>query len=131
MVEAPAMTAEAVVQRALTGMSKRWMTDVMNQRKGLGQVFIQAKRGGRGAGDLRDLNGVSQTAAKVIGGAAGKDLRLSCEPPEGAGLHDALAVALKGRARGAEGRRIDARQEKIVRISGDRASMEIDCHSQI
>jgi hypothetical protein len=67
----------------------------------------------------------------VIGGAAGKHLRFSREPPEGAGLHDALAVTLKGRARGAERRRIDASQKKIVRVSGDCASMEIDCHSQL
>jgi hypothetical protein len=58
VVEASPMTSEAPVQSALTGVSKRRMTDVMNQRKRLGQVFIQAKRGGRSAGDLRDLNGV-------------------------------------------------------------------------
>jgi hypothetical protein len=64
----------------------------------------------------------------VVGGTTGKDLRLACEPPEGASLHDALAVTLKRRTRGAERRRIDAAQQEIVRISGDRASMEIDCH---
>jgi hypothetical protein len=106
------------------------MADVMHQRKRLGKIFVQAKSGGCGTGYLRDLNGVGETAAKVIRGAAGKYLRLACEPPEGAGLHDAFTVTLKGCARGAEGRGIDARQKNIVRISGDRAPMEIDCHSQ-
>ena len=67
----------------------------------------------------------------MVGGAAGKHLRLARQTAEGASLHDALAVALEGRARRAKGRRIDAGQKKIVRVSGDRASMEIDRHSQI
>ena len=107
------------------------MADVVNQRQRLRQIFVQAKRGRNGAGDLRDLNRVGQAAAKMIGGAAGKYLRLPRESPEGAGLHNALAITLKGRARRTDRRGIDAGQKEIVRISGDRASMEIDCHSQI
>jgi hypothetical protein len=131
VIEAPAMADEATIQSTLTSVPKRRMTDVMNKRERLGQVFIQAKRGGRSAGYLRYLDGMGQSAAKVIGGAAGEHLRLPGKPPEGTGLHDALTVTLKGRARGAERRRIDASQKKIVRIPGDCASMEIDCHSQI
>jgi hypothetical protein len=66
----------------------------------------------------------------MIGGPAGKYLRLPCEAPEGTGLHNALAIPLEGRTRGTNRRGIDASQKKIVRISGDRASIEIDCHSQ-
>ena len=128
MVEAPPMTLEAAVQCALAGMPKWRVADVVNQRKCLRQVFVQAKRGGGPTCDLRDLNRVSKATAKVIGGTTGKDLGLAREPPEGAGLHDALPVTLKGCARGTERRRIDAGQQEIVRISGDRASMEIDCH---
>ncbi len=131
VVEAAAMKAEAAVQRTLSSVTEGRMADVVNERKRLRQIFVQAKRGGGGAGDLSDFNGVGEAAAKVIGGAAGEHLRLPCEPAKGAGLHDALAIALEGRARGAEGRGIDAGQKEIVRISGDRASMEIDCHSQI
>jgi hypothetical protein len=107
------------------------MADVVNQRKRLREIFVEAKRGRDGAGDLCNLDGVGQPAAKVVGGAAGKDLGLPREAPEGARLYDALAIALEGRAGGADGRRIDASQKKIGRISGDRASMEIECHSQI
>jgi hypothetical protein len=74
---------------------------------------------------------VSQAAAKVIGGTASKYLRLARETPEGTGLHNAFAIPLEGRARGTEGRGIDAGQKEIVRISSDRAPMEIECHSQI
>ena len=131
VVEAPPMTAEAAVQCALTGMPEWRMADVVNKRKRLGQIFVQAKRGGNGPGNLCDLDGVGQAAAKMVGRPAGKYLRLARETPEGAGLHNALAVTLEGRTRGTVRRGIDAGQKEIVRISGDRASMEIDCHSQI
>jgi hypothetical protein len=131
VIEAPPVTLETAVQCALPGMPKGRMTDVVNQRKRLGQIFVQAKRGGNRPGDLRNLNRVGQAAAKVIGGAAGKHLRLPRKAPEGASLHDALAIPLKGRACRTDRRGIDASQKEIARISGDRASMEIDCHSQI
>ena len=99
VVEAATMPLEALVQRALAGVAKRRMADVVNQRQRLRQILVQAKRRGDGAGDLRDLNGVGQPAAKVVGGAAGKDLRLARQPAKGARLHDAFPVALKGRAR--------------------------------
>jgi hypothetical protein len=131
VVEATPMTLEAPIEGALTSMPKRWMADVVNQRKRLRQIFIQTERGGNGSGDLRNLDGVGQAAAKVIGGAAGKYLRLAREAPEGTGLHNAFAIPLKGCTRGTKGCGIDAAQKEIVLISGDRASMEIECHSQI
>jgi hypothetical protein len=131
VVEAPAMTLEAMVQCTLTGMPKWRVADVVNQSKRLRQIFIQSKRRGNGPGNLRNLNGVGQAAAKMIGGPAGKYLRLPGEAPEGTGLHDALAIPLERRTRRAERCGIDAGQKKIVRISGDRASMEIECHSQM
>jgi hypothetical protein len=131
VIEPSAMTGEAAIERALTGMSKGRMSDIMNQRKRLSQIFVQAKCGRSGAGDLRDLNGVRQAAAKVIGGTTGEDLRLPRQTSEGTSLHNPFAITLKRRARRAQGRREDAGQKKIVRVSRDRASMEIDCHSQI
>jgi len=103
----------------------------MNQRKRLRQIFVQAERGRNSPGDLRDLNGVGQAAAKVVGRPAGKHLRLPRETPEGTGLHNALAITLEGRTRGTQRCGIDAGQKEIVPVSCDRASMEIDCHSQI
>ena len=67
VVEAPPMTSEATIQRSLTRVSEGWMTDVVNQCKCLGEVFVQAESGCSGPGDLRDLNRVGQTAAKMIG----------------------------------------------------------------
>jgi hypothetical protein len=67
----------------------------------------------------------------MIGRATGKYLRLPRKATEGTGLHNALAIALERCTRGTQWRGINARQEEIVRLSRDRASMEIDCHSQI
>jgi hypothetical protein len=131
VVEAPPMADEALIERALAGMPEGWMADVVDQGKRLRQVFIQPKRRGGSASDLRNFNRVGQAAAKVVGGAAGKHLRLASQPPEGTGLHDAFAVALEGRTRGSTWRRVDASDKKVVRVSGDRASMEIDCHGQL
>src|SRR5438270_1989884 len=131
VVEAAAVALEAAVERALTGVSEGRMADVVNQRQGLGQIFVQAKCSGDGPGDLRNLDGVGQAAAKMIGRAAGKYLRLPRQAAEGTGLHNAFAIALKRRTHGTQRRGIDAGQKEIIRVSRDRASMEIDCHSQI
>ena len=103
MVEAPPMTSEATIQRSLPRVSEGWMTDVVNQCKRLREIFVQAKSGCSGPGDLRDLNRMGQTAAKMIGRPARKDLGLPRQPAKGAGLHDALTITLEGRARGARG----------------------------
>jgi hypothetical protein len=58
VVEATPMPGEAAVQCSLTSVPKGRMTDVVNQRKRLGQIFVQAKRCRNGPGDLCNLNGV-------------------------------------------------------------------------
>jgi len=128
VVEAAAVTAEAGIEGALAGVAKGGMADVVDQSQGLGEVFVEAECGGRSAGDLRDLDGVGEAAAEVVGGAAGEDLGFACKTTEGACLHNAFSITLKGRARGAKRRGIDAGQKRIVRVSCDRASMQIDWH---
>jgi hypothetical protein len=67
----------------------------------------------------------------VVRGATGENLRLPCQPTERARLHDTFPVTLERCARWAKRRGMDAGQQKIVRTSHDRASMEIDCHGQV
>jgi hypothetical protein len=131
VVEAPPMTLEAAIQCALTGVPKWRMADVVNQRKRLRQIFVQAKSRGNSPGDLRNLNRMSQSAAEVIGRPTGKYLRLPRKAPEGTSLHNTLAITLERRTHGTGGRGIDAGQKEIARISSDRASMKIECHSQV
>jgi hypothetical protein len=77
------------------GMAEGRMTNIMNQSQGLDQIDVQAKLSRDGSGDLRDLNGVSQTIAKVIRVAAGKDLGFCLKTAERSGVNDAIPVALK------------------------------------
>ena len=121
---------EALVEGAFAGVAEGGVADVVDQGEGLGEVLVEAEGGGDGAGDLGDLDGVGEAAAEVVGGAAGEDLGLAGEAAEGAGLDDALAVALEGGARGTKGRGIDAGEERIVRVSGDGASLQFVGHIQ-
>jgi hypothetical protein len=103
----------------------------VDEGKRLRKIFVQTKLAGGSACDLRNLDGVGQATAKVVGGAARKNLRLSSQAAEGTSLHNPLAITLEGRARRADRCRMDASQKKIAGISGDRAPMEIECHSQV
>src|SRR5271169_1017617 len=77
-------------------MTKRGMPNVMHQRQRLGQIDVQVERRRDGARNLGDLHGVSEAGAKVVGIAAGKDLRFIFQPAKGTGVDDAVTVTLEG-----------------------------------
>ena len=52
----------------------------------------------------------------MVGRARGEDLRLAGETAEGAGLDDAFAIALEGRAVRVRGGRVDALRERGVAV---------------
>jgi hypothetical protein len=74
---------------------------------------------------------MGEPAAEVVRRATGEHLRLTRKAPKSPGLHNALAVPLERSPRGPKRRRIHTSQKQIVRIGDDRASMKVDCHSQI
>jgi hypothetical protein len=110
VVETAAVAAEALVEGALSRVAEGRVAYVVDEGEGFGEVFVEAESGGGGAGDLSNLDGVGEAAAKVVGSPAGEDLGFAGEAAEGAGLHDALAVALEGCARGARRRGKDTLQ---------------------
>jgi len=71
---------------------------------------------------------VSEAAAEVVRSAAGKDLGLACEAAKGARLNNALAVPLKGVARGTFGRGKYPRDQLVLWILryGTRAQIPRD-----
>src|SRR5258708_15729473 len=83
------------VERFFSRVAKRRVAEVVNQRKRLRQIGVQAKLRGDGARDLRDLNGVSQPVAEMVGVTAGENLRLCFQAAKGAGMDDTVTVALK------------------------------------
>ncbi len=98
VIEAAAMAAKALVQRTLSGMTEGRVSYIVYKSERLGEILIKPKDSSGSAGDLRDLHRMRQAAAKVVGGAAGKYLRLARETAKGACLHNPLAVALKSGA---------------------------------
>ena len=67
VIETQAVLAQLVVERALSGMAKGRMPDIVRQRQRLGQVLIQPQRARHGPRNLRHFHGVGQAAAEVIG----------------------------------------------------------------
>ena len=100
MVEA-ADGLHGLVQRVLAGMAERRVAEVVGQREGLDQVFVQVERAGHRARDLRDLQAVRQPRAVMVALVVDEDLRLMDQPAERGRMDDAVAVALIDRARGA------------------------------
>ena len=113
-LEALGVVVEAAVgrhgrgQRPLAGMAERRMAEIVGQRQRLGEILVEAQQAGDGAGDLRHLQGVGEARAVVVALVEHEHLRLVGEAPEGGGMHDAVAVALEGRAHGAGGLGMDA-----------------------
>src|SRR5271165_6625803 len=100
VVKAEAVFPHGGVEGALSGMAKRRMADIVDQRQGFGQVLIQAQGTGRGARDRRDLESVGETAAEVVGVAVGENLGFASHAPERAGVSHASAIALESAAIG-------------------------------
>ena len=75
----------------------------MNERERFRKIFVEAERPRNSARDLRDFDGMRQAVAEVVREARGEDLRFRFQPPEGAGMDDAVAVAGVGVAVGVRG----------------------------
>src|SRR5260221_7825815 len=95
VIEGKPVLAHGGVERFFSRVAKRRVAEVVNQGERLRQIGVQAKLHGDGARDLRDLNGVSQPVAEMIGVAAGENLRLRFQAAKGAGMDDTVTVALK------------------------------------
>ena len=95
MIEALPKAAHLAVQLVFAGVRKRGMPDVVAEGERLGEVLIQLQSGGYGAGDLRNLDGVRQAVAEMVGDAGRKNLHLVFEAAEGPRVNDAVAIALE------------------------------------
>ena len=68
MLEA-AVVGHQCVERALAFVSKRRVAEVMRERNGFGEVFVEAKRACDVAGDSGDFHRVREPRAQVVAGA--------------------------------------------------------------
>jgi hypothetical protein len=131
VVEPAPMVAKASIERSLSGMAEGRMSDIVNQRQRLGQIFVQAKSHSAQPGNLRNLHRMGQPTAKVVRRPAGKDLRFAGKTTEGTSLHNPFPITLKWSPQGTNRRRIGALRQRIVRSLDDRIAMQFDRHGQV
>ena len=86
-------------QGVLAGVAARTVAAVVAEGDGLGEGDVEAQTAGDRGGDLGDLEGVGEPRALVVVGED-EHLGLAGEPSEGAGVQDAVAVALEAGAVG-------------------------------
>ena len=79
-------------------MAKRGVAEIVRQRQGLGEILVEPKGAGDGAGDLRDFKAMGQTGAVEIALVIDKNLGLVLEAAKRGRMDDAVTVALKRRA---------------------------------
>jgi hypothetical protein len=78
-----AMRAHAGVQRVLAGMAEGRVSEVVGQRNGFDQVFVEMQGARHAAGDLRDFDAVRQAGAEEVALVVDENLRLVFEPAKG------------------------------------------------
>ena len=98
MVEA-AVRSHEFIEHILAGVAKRRVAKIMRKRKRLGEIIVEAERAGKRARDLTHFERVGEPGAEMVALVRNEDLRLVGEPPEGRAMDDAVAIALKYRAR--------------------------------
>ena len=72
------------VQRFLAGMAEGRVAQIMGQRHGLGQIFVDRQGARQAAGELRHFQRMGQPGAVIIAFMLHEDLGLVLEPAEGA-----------------------------------------------
>ncbi|OIQ66734.1 hypothetical protein GALL_516950 [mine drainage metagenome] len=87
-------TGHAVVKGILSGVPKRGMPQIMRQRNGLHQIFIEPERTSDGTAQLRDLQRMRQTGTKQVTFMVQKHLGFVHQAPKSRAVHNAVAVAL-------------------------------------
>jgi hypothetical protein len=95
VVENQAMGAHGGVESFFARVAEGGMAEIVHQRESFGEIDIEMERGCDRTRDLRDLDGVGEAVAEMVGVAAGKNLSLGFETAKGAGVDDAVAVTLK------------------------------------
>ena len=113
----------AFVQRVLACVAERRVPEVVRQRNGFHQVFMQAQRPGDGARQLRHLQRMRHPRAKQVAFVVDEHLRLVDQPPERGGMNDAVTVSLEfvARGRGRRGVKAPARRGRVAGVGRELA----------
>src|ERR1700722_10065759 len=87
------MRAQQFVKLPLSRVAERWVSDVVHQGQGFGEIGVELQRSGDRASNLRDLQSVREPVAEMIGISGGENLRFCFEAAERARMDYAVAVA--------------------------------------
>ena len=88
-------------------MAERRVAEIVGERHGFREVFIEAQGARNRPGDLRHFEAVSQPGAVMIALMVNKDLGLVGQPAERGRVDNAVAIALKRRSHCVLGLRIE------------------------
>ena len=94
VVKEKAMVAHGRVERLFSGVAEWGMAEVMHQRERFRQIYIKGECASDSAGDLRHFDSVGETVTEVVGITAGENLCFIFKAAKGAGVDDAVTVAL-------------------------------------
>src|SRR5262245_3306513 len=98
MVETSLLT-QALVERFLARMAKRWVPQVVGQRQSFGEVFVEPQGASDRARDRGDFECVGQPAAVIVSQLVSAEyLRLLAQPAKRGAMQDAIAISRKGAA---------------------------------
>ena len=86
-----------LIQRALPGMAKRRVAQIMGKADCFGQIFVQPQGAGNGPRDLRDLQRMGQSGAVQVSLRREEHLRLLFEPSERLAVQHPVTVTLEHR----------------------------------
>src|SRR5215813_13950907 len=92
VIECPSLSPHQFIELSLSGMSKRRVSDVVNQRQRLDQLAVQPERAGNGPRDLPHLQRMGQPVPKMIRKARREHLGLRFQAAKRPGVNDAVAV---------------------------------------
>jgi hypothetical protein len=96
VIEPIAEPLHLAVQFLLAGVRERWVSHVVRQREGLGQILVQSERHRDRPCQLGHFNRVREADSGKWSWRPGvKDLGFVLQPPECARMHDAIAVSLE------------------------------------
>ena len=95
VIETLAKLAHHGIELGFASMPEGRMTDIVGQRQRFRQILAQTQDRRDGAGNLRNLQGVGETIAEMVGQAGSEDLGFILQTPECSRVNYAIAIASK------------------------------------
>ena len=100
VVVEPPRAVEPLGERVFASVAERRVPDVVRQSERFNEIFIEGQRPAKCACDACHFQRVRESAAVVVAGITGEDLRFMRETSKGSRMDDPIAVTLIRTAKG-------------------------------